>query len=247
MSKAPEPKGFTLIELLLVAMLLGIVGLTIVATFAGGLKIFNRVENQTAVRADILLAAEKIERDLRNTFAFQGIDFIGETRRVIFPSIIGDASGKGASGISLGSVSCFRDDNRKQRVLSREEKSYALTSSTGSSGRGQISEIAPIDDVEFQYLSYDPEADSYAWVDTWGKSGAREERKKKGGAPKGGVALEDMPEDLPLGVKIKFHYREGDKILTLDRTVFLKTAVSLNRAKKRAKAEKRNSGEAKNE
>ena len=41
---ARKVKGFTLVEMLLVAVLLGIVGLAIVSTFAGGLKIFNRAE-----------------------------------------------------------------------------------------------------------------------------------------------------------------------------------------------------------
>lgn len=231
----------------MVAVMLGIVGLTIVATFAGGLKIFHRMESYTAAKADVLLALETLERDLRNTFSCRGIDFIGDAKRMTFPAILKTSSEKDPAGGSLGSVAYFCDDRGHARALFRQEKNYAQAVKKESSGHGNTTELVPVEDIDLQYFSYDPEAETYSWGSVWDKSEAREEEEKSGKVAKGVSALEDRLEDLPLGVRIKIRYAEGDKTLTLKRTVFIKTAVSLNLAKRRAKEEKNNSQEAGNE
>ena len=247
MSRTHKAHGFTLIELMLVAVLLGIVGLAIVATFAGGLKIFDRAENYTAAKADVFLAMEKLEKDLRSAFPVKGIDFIGEARKMAFPAILQRFSAKGRAEESLGSVSYYRGDAGDAGVLSREEKTYAEAVKKENSGHGEIEELASIQDIHFQYLSYDPQTETYRWDALWVKPKVKEEEKRESHASKGVFALEDRSEDLPLGVKIKIGYADGDKFFTLDRTVFIKTAVSLNLAKKRAKAEKKSSQKAESE
>ncbi|MDD5225734.1 MAG: type II secretion system protein [Candidatus Omnitrophica bacterium] len=247
MIRTHKTKGFTLIELMLVAVMLGALGLAIVATFAGGLKIFNRMQSYTVTRADVLLVIEKMERDLRNTFSFKGIDFIGGPKRMTFPSVLRTVSAKGQVKESPGSVSYYRDDSSHERALSREEKAYAQAVKKGSSEHGDIAVLAPIEDVDFQYFSYDPEAKTYSWGNEWDKSEDGEDSKEEGKVPKGVVALADRPENLPLGVKIKVRYEDGGKIFTLSRVVFIETAVSLNAAKKKALAEKNNPQEAPSE
>lgn len=239
MSNARRTQGFTLVELLLVAAMLGAVGLTIVATFAGGLKIFNRMESYTAAKADVLLALEKMERDLRNTFPLKGMDFVGDAKRMTFPAVRKDLTGKAQAQGALGSVSYYRDDSGDERVLSREEKIYVRAVKKESSGHGDIAALTPIEDIRFQYFSYDPEAEAYSWVNAWDKSKEREDQEEDGKAVKNVTALEDRPEDLPLGVRIKISYTDGGKTLALERTVFIKTAVSLNAAKVKARSEKR--------
>lgn len=248
MSRTRRVKGFTLIELMLVAALLAILGLAVAATFAGGLKIFNRMENYTAVKADILLSLERMERDMRSTFPVKGIGFIGEAKRMTFPAILRTFSAKGLAEESLGSVSYYRDDARGAGVLSREEKAYVQAVNKEGYRHGEMTELAPIEDIHFQYFSYDAEAETYSWVDRWDKSEKKEEeQREEAKAPKGVIALEDRPEELPLGVKIMIRYADGDKPLTLSRTIFIKTAVSLNLAKRRARAGKNISKKAESE
>ena len=246
-SRAPKPKGFTLIELLMVAVMLGIVGLAIVATFGGGLKIFYRVESHTATQSEVLLSLEKMEKDLKNTFAFKGMDFIGEAKKVTFPATLRTVFAKNKITESLGLVSYYRDDSHNMRTLSREEKTYIQAAQKENPERGDIMTLAPIEDIQFQYFSYDPESKTYSWISAWDRSEVREKEKKDGKVAKEAGVLEDRPEDLPLGVKIKISYKDGDKTLTLDRTVFIKTAVSLNLAKIKAKAEKHNAQEVQRE
>jgi prepilin-type N-terminal cleavage/methylation domain-containing protein len=244
MFRARKSQGFTLIELLLVVVMLGMIGLTIVSTFAGGLKIFDRMERYTATKADVLLSLEKMERDLRSAFPFKGIPFIGEAKKVTFPAILRTASEKGPIEESVGSVSYYRDDSRKERGLSREEKKYALAANKESTERGDVMMLAAIEDIDFQYFTYDPETTTYNWAEGWDKPEAKEDpgaKVKTGGTE---LILEDTAEELPLGVKIKIRYRDGGKTLTLSRMVFIKTSVSLNLAKKKAAEEKRHSQEA---
>jgi prepilin-type N-terminal cleavage/methylation domain-containing protein len=243
-SRAHKEKGFTLIEMLLVASMLAAIGLTIATTFAGGLKIFNRMESYTAVKADVLLSLEKMERDLRNAFAYKGIDFIGEAHRVTFPAILTKFSSKEKAVGSLGSVSYYRDDSSNERALSREERAYSQAVKKGSSGRRDSTVLlTPVEDISFQYFVYDPEAKTYSWVNVWDKSKDKEEAEEEGKVAKDIIALEARPEELPLGVKITVSYADGGKTFALTRTVFIKTAVSLNSAKRKAESEKNNLGE----
>lgn len=240
MLKTHKVEGFTLVEMMLVAVLLGIVGLAIGSTFAGGLRIFNRMESYTADKADVLLFVERMERDLRNTFSFKGIDFVGESKRVTFPVILRTFSDKNRVEESPGLVSYYRDDTRTERVFLREEKTYPHAVKKESPEHGDITVLAPIEDISFQYFSYDPQTDTYGWADLWDKPKAREKQKGEGSAQKGVEALEDRFADIPLGVKIKVNYMDGDKILTLSRTVFIKTAVALNSAQRRVRSEQKN-------
>jgi prepilin-type N-terminal cleavage/methylation domain-containing protein len=243
-SKAHKGKGFTLIEMMLVAVLLGIVGLAIVATFAGGMKLFHRAESYTAAKADVLLAMEKMERDLRNTFALKGIDFIGEAHRMTFSAILDTASAEDRAGGSLGSVAYFRDDGFSKGALSREEKPYAQAVQKEDLEHGDITALAPIEEINFQYFYFDPEAGTYSWVNSWDRSEAREAREKGSPFAKGVTGSENRQEDIPLGVKIKIKFTDGGRMFTMNRTVFIKTAVSLNAAMRRTKAEKNDPKEA---
>jgi len=221
--------------------------LTIVATFAGGMKIFNRMEGYTVAKADILLSMERMERDLKNTFQIKGIDFIGGAKKMTFPAILKTVSAKDRIDESIGSVSYYCDNGRDARILSREERAYAQAVEKEKAGHGDVLELTPIEDVDFQYFSYDPEAKTYSWVNEWDKSKEKEELKEKGKTSKVGAPLEDRLEELPLGVRIKIRYTDGDKTFSLNRTVFIRPAVSLNSAKRRAGEGKRDLEEAESE
>lgn len=229
-------KGFTLIELMIVSALIGIVGLTIAATFAGGMRIFNRMEGHSSVRADVFLALETMERDLRNTFEEKGIDFSGTSHKMTFPAMLQTVSGEGQTRRSVGSVAYFLDDDGKNPWLIREERSYSQAVKKDSYRRGDREFLVPLEEIDLRYFFYDDEAGGYRWTDHWDPSEklAEEESNPVISTP---VALEDRDEVIPLGVKIKVVYKDSDRTVDLYRTVFNKAAVSLNLAKKGLKEE----------
>ncbi len=238
MSRVKGAKGFTLIEMMLVAGILAVIGLTIASTFAGGLNIFYRMENYTNTRADIMLSMERLEKDIRNVFYYTGIDFIGESKKLTFPGIIKTKGPDGRPEDSLGSITYYRDDSKKTRTISREEKKYPIAVRNKEAPKGVVTALSPIEDLTFKYFSYDPDMESYSWVDMWDKSEERHDREEKGKAKTDRIKLEDMPEDVPLGVKVNISYQDGGKTVKLERIIFIKPAVSLNLAKIKAKLKK---------
>ena len=243
MSSVKRDKGFTLIEMMLVAGILAVIGLTIASTFAGGLNIFYRMENYTNTRADIMISMEKLERDIRNAFYYTGIDFIGESKKLTFPGIIKRRGPNDRPEESVGSISYYRDDSKKIRTISREEKKYSIAVKNKDAPKGVVTALSPIEDTRFKYFSYDPEAESYSWVDMWDKSEERQAREEEGKAKTGKILLEDAPEDIPLGVKVEISYKDGGKATTLERIIFIKPSVSLNLAKIKAKLKKEKKSE----
>jgi prepilin-type N-terminal cleavage/methylation domain-containing protein len=235
----PE-KGFTLVELMLAAGILAIIGLTIVSTFSAGLNIFYRIAGYTAAKTDIIIAMDKMERDLRNTFSYAGIYFIGSSRKMIFPGLIRTSNGKGLSEESLGSISYYLDDSMKKRALSREVKRYPLAVKKEGSPKGDVQPLTEIEDINFKYYTYDKEAGSYSWAGSWDKSEKIEEKKEAGGALAIDIPLKEREENIPLGVKIEISYKDSGRTITLSRAVFLPPAVSLNLAKIKAESKEEN-------
>ena len=226
--------GFTLVEMLLAAGILAIIGLTIVAAFTGGMNIFYRMEGYTSVKTDVLAAMEKMERDLRNTFYYAGIDFTGTSGRMTFPGLIRTFNSKGIPEESLGSISYYLDDRMRKRALSRETKRYSQAIRREESPKGDIAPLAEIEDVNFRYYSCDPEGGSYYWSSSWDRSEAPEDEREEGKENKGDAPLKDREENIPLGVRIEISYKEAGRTVTLSRAVFLQPAVTLNLAKMKA-------------
>jgi prepilin-type N-terminal cleavage/methylation domain-containing protein len=192
--------AFTLVELLITATILGIISVAIIASFASGLKVYEKVQNYTGERADVLLSLEKIERDLRNTVAYSGIDFVGKKESIFFPALTSEGS--------LGRI-CYYLKGRLD-TLTREEQGYArATLSKIRKGKGDIKKLVSLKDIGFSYYYYDIEEKEYAWKDSWEMEDEDEDMKTKPG------------ERVPLGVRVEVTFKEGRKEVMLTRTVLI--------------------------
>ncbi len=80
--------GFTLVEIAVAAALLGMTALAVMSVFAGGAKVYYRLRDYAGVETDVLIALDKMERDLRNTHPIFGIPFHGESKRIEFPLVL---------------------------------------------------------------------------------------------------------------------------------------------------------------
>ncbi len=88
-------RAFTLIELLLVLLLLGSVMTVVMACFDGGFRVYARVSAFGTGEADIYLAGEVMERDLRNAVDMEGVPFQGDAGVLAFATVVYDGSGEG--------------------------------------------------------------------------------------------------------------------------------------------------------
>jgi len=194
-------EGFTLIELLITSFILGVISVGIIASFASGLKVYEKVQNYMGSRADVLLALERIERDLRNIVNSSVIEFIGENELISFASVTDD----GSLGRVLYYVKGARD------MFTREEQGYKLaTAMKLRKGKGKVKKLVSVRDIDFTFYYYDKEDKEYKWVELWDP----EENGDEG---------EEISEDerVPLGVRLELTFIEGRERITLTRTVLV--------------------------
>lgn len=191
----PERAGraaFTLIELMIAASIAGIVGLAIIFSFAAGLKAYSKVKDFNTSRPGILISLEKIERDLSNTFRFTGIDFAGDKKKISFAGFLNENF-----CIGIGRISYFFNANDGGALIRAEQPySYALLENKPDGIKSRTA--AALKDVVFSYCYFSPDSHRYDWRDSW-----------SGG------------DGIPRAVKIRVVFREGDKDLELERTVFI--------------------------
>jgi len=194
-------RGFTLVELLVTSFILGVISVGIIASFASGLKVYEKVQNYMGSRADVLLALERIERDLRNIVNSSVVEFIGENELISFASVTDD----GSLGRVLYYVKGARD------MFTREEQGYKLaTEMKLRKGKGKVKKLVSVRDIDFTFYYYDKEDEEYKWVEVWDP----EENGDEG---------EEISEDerVPLGVRLELTFIEGRERITLTRTVLV--------------------------
>ena len=80
-------RGFTLIEILLTVALFSICSLAIYNVFSSGVRIWARAQH-FAVEEDVSILLDKLSEDLRNSFYFTGIKFIGTESRLTVPTFV---------------------------------------------------------------------------------------------------------------------------------------------------------------
>lgn len=186
-------RAFTLIELLITASIVSIIGLALFSTLAGGINVYRHFAGRLRTEQDVLIALEKMKRDLSNAFYFSGIDFVGGRDRVSFAGMV---------NMKPGRISYYYDG--LSRALVKKEEDYAAAlSETGGAGGIVREQSSSIEDVKFSYFYFNPETKRYEWKNNWFQSKEEEE---------------NMP---PLGVKAELTFKDKGEKLTLTRTVFL--------------------------
>ena len=201
-------KGFTLIEIMVATSILGVIGLTILTTFASGLHVFERVQTFGGPQADVLLALEEMEKDIRNVFPYSTIAFKGDTQSITFPTVIETfetIDGEEEVVSSIGKVSYYIANvtyiNEITKGLIRAQHNYSQAITGVEAPEDQSETLASIEDLAFEYYFYNEDTEEYGWQSLW----SAEE------------------ENLLSGVKIAVTYKDGDRDVQIERTVFIPT------------------------
>lgn len=194
--------GFTLIEVLMAAAIMGIIGLTILTTFAGGFRVYERLQAYGGEQADALLVLEEIEQNIHNAFPHSSLTFEGNSRSIAIPNVFEVIETVGEEDkvvTSPGRIVYLFDDGAKE--LKRGQQNYAQATADSPSGDDQLELAAYMDDIQFSYGTYNTEEDTYSWNDAYNK--------------------ED--ENPLIGVKVLLAYHNGSRAVELNRTVLLKS------------------------
>jgi len=211
--------AFTLVELLITTAILGMVSLAIVSTFASGINIYSHLRAYTGIKTDVLLALEKIERDLSGAFVFSEIEFYGDKRVISFPGLVGATDAEGEQVMRPGRISYYFDVLKDELV--REKQDYSKAILGKYTRRGSRKVLASVEKTDFSYYYYDSIDDVYGWRSLWKpEDEGRETRDER---------LWMDEEKILLGARIEVTFKAGGKDMTLSRTVFFPTAVSYHR------------------
>jgi hypothetical protein len=150
--------AFTLIEILAVTSIMAIVGLAIFSTFAAGLKAYNRVKYSSHSGLDAWLTLKGLEKDLRNTFCFNGIEFRGSPKEISFAGLID-------KNLHIGRITYYFDANTGNLIKAQQPYSYALLENKPQGVAAKA--VAYIKDITFSYYYLNPGTQLNVWKDTW--------------------------------------------------------------------------------
>lgn len=110
--------AFTLIEMLIVTLILAIVTTAIAACLSGGMRAWESVQNFNAVELEVLPAMELMEKEVKSSFDFYRINFLGEEKTLSFAGII-MAGGPNVMEHRIGTIKYFFDE--RDEIVARKE------------------------------------------------------------------------------------------------------------------------------
>jgi len=154
-------RAMTLVELLITTALVAVISLAIYSTLNSAIKIWSKVQ-QAIPEEDVVIFLERFTSDLRNTFAFAGINFLGEDEKLEFPTLVLSPR---MNNRTVGKVVYYYDSGKWQ--LARQQSDYSGVYSQESPQALQV--LANVRRLKFLYYDYDPQKKEYFWEDEWSK------------------------------------------------------------------------------
>ncbi|MEE8360289.1 MAG: prepilin-type N-terminal cleavage/methylation domain-containing protein [Candidatus Omnitrophota bacterium] len=181
-------QAFTLIELLVVSSMIVVISMAIFATFNNGIKIWQRTQENTR-EEDLNIFFDRFTNDLRSTFKFTGLGFIGEEDRVEFATLI---TSRRLQKKTVGKVAYFYDGRSKE--IKKEERDF---SHIHRDDEGIIkSALSGVESFKLFYYFYDNEKKEYLWLEEWEEEGL-----------------------YPLAVRMIFEFDDGKEVIEYTKTV----------------------------
>lgn len=162
-TKKENNSSFTLIELIIVTALIAVISLAVYSTFNNGIKLWQRV-NRQGPEEDLAIFLDKFAFDIRNTFKFTGMPFIGKPEGFELATLLNSQDLKART---VGRVAYFYDPQTE--LLYRQEKDFSQLYQ-GKDG-SIIHSLSNIKSVKFSYYFYDKETKNFIWLEEWAKEG----------------------------------------------------------------------------
>ncbi len=190
----------TLIELLVALSVAGIISLAVMAVLGSGLKTYERIQSYGNVQTEVLLALEVMEKNIRNTFYFSGINFIGTSQSIEFAGIVESVNEEGNVKEGVGKISYYFDKSLGNLVA--ENRGYALATSEEFVVADSSETLAFIESFKLTYYYLNPETEKYGWKDSW----------------------DDKEEMIPKGVKMEVGFKDGQENVEVERIILIPAA-----------------------
>ena len=190
-------KAFTLIELLVALSIAGIISLAVMSVLGSGLLTYDRIQSYGNTQTDVLLALEEMEKNLRNTFYFSEIPFLGESQKIECVNVFDSADEAGALKKDVGKLVYYFDKSTQQLLV--KKYNYALATSKEDVQADSTEVLAVIKSFKLTYYYFNTETEKYEWKDSW----------------------DDKEVALPKGIKIKLVFSDDQKDIEAERIVLI--------------------------
>jgi hypothetical protein len=156
-------KGTSLVELLVVCAMLGIISLSIFATFSNGLKIWQKI-NKPLAQENVGVFLEKLAGDLSSCLKLNNLSFSGNQFHLEVPTLVDSLNLKNR-GIGLA----VYNYDQQSASLTRQQKDYSQLYSR-QEGNSVIL-LKGLQLFKFEYYYYDKQKDEYLWLEDWSVQG----------------------------------------------------------------------------
>ena len=117
MTVSDKKKGFTLVEALVVAALVGLLGVTILASFTTGMNVWKRAAGLTYAHRQAIVGLERLSLELRRVLNYPPVGFSGTENGCYFANAAAD----GVRNISYRYVQASESLVRSTQRMTREE------------------------------------------------------------------------------------------------------------------------------
>jgi hypothetical protein len=183
-------KSFTLVEMAISAGLVVVIGLVVFSVLASGLRIWQRA-NTPYIGEDINIFFEKIAVDLRNSFAYEDIEFTGSPDDVRFATLVKTNSQYPGLDRGIGEVIYFFDKDKE--IITKNKRNLSQLFLEEEADPQVV--LTNVTECVFSYYYYDPIKEEYFWLEEWSF------------------------EDFPLAVSIKLKVECGKMIYEFSRAL----------------------------
>lgn len=153
--------GFTFAEMLIVTVMMAVISLAIYAALSNGVRIWQRV-NQNNPNEDLIIFLDKFSRDLRNSFKFTGISFIGEEDQLEFTTLVNSTNLKIKT---VGKVS-YRYSTTSETLI-RQQKDFSQAYLGSNTPTQKLDGVVSL---QFKYYLFDTEIGEYYFTERWSKT-----------------------------------------------------------------------------
>jgi prepilin-type N-terminal cleavage/methylation domain-containing protein len=158
--KIKNKSGFTLVEILMVVTIISILGVSVIASFVSGLRIWKYAKDLDSKDSAFLTASLEWGKDLRQALNQSGgIVFEGGPKSFSFPAI---------NNGEIFRINYYFDPSSK-KVFRGRVSIKELLSGSGLNGE-EKQFLFNADDFSASYFIYDKKTKRYVWVDSLGKS-----------------------------------------------------------------------------
>jgi prepilin-type N-terminal cleavage/methylation domain-containing protein len=201
---AAARRGLTLIELLVSVALLSLVSATVVATFIGGIQVWERLEGYGQRERWLQLAFHQIRHDVRNLRVFTPVAFDGQYDEWIGAAMVPGPPPRPGDPIplvepmELGRLGYFFDSNHRR--LCRASDPYRTMRNARLRDECQVV-LSDVRRVRFSYYGHDPNSHELSWLNRW-----------------------EQPQP-PLAVKVEIRYDDPATKRPVDRALIVTVPV----------------------